>query len=97
VWKRWKTRTANVFLTKVEEFDEETAMDTEPPVVLDQDGMKVWRGEIHKEDENGDVDRSASLLLIGRVLYDAGAMQRTVVEALKESILRRNCSRTLMS
>jgi hypothetical protein len=63
---------------------------TEPPVVLDQDGMKVWRGEIHKEDENGDVDRSASLLLIGRVLYDAGAMQRTVVEALKESILRRN-------
>ena len=37
--KRWKTRTANVFLTKVEEFDEETAMDTEPPVVLVEDGL----------------------------------------------------------
>jgi hypothetical protein len=64
--------------------EERTDEDEEPPVLLNDYGMKVWRGEEYKKDENGDVDRSRSLLLIGRVLYDAGATEITIVEALKE-------------
>ncbi len=56
----------------------------EPPVLLDNYGMKVWRGENPKLDDDGEVDRSASLLKMGRVLYDAGATRKTIVEALEE-------------
>jgi hypothetical protein len=56
----------------------------EPPVVLGAEARKVWRGEKPKRKDNGEVDRSRSLLKIGRVIYDAGATRRTVVESLKE-------------
>jgi hypothetical protein len=56
----------------------------EPPVVIGSEALKVWRGEAPKLKDSGEVDRSASLVKIGRVIYDAGATRRIVVEALKE-------------
>src|SRR5215211_7968415 len=44
-----------------------------PPVALGPEALKVWRGEKPKAKDTGEVDRSASLMKIGRVLYDAGA------------------------
>jgi hypothetical protein len=58
--------------------------DGEPPVELGTEALKVWRGEKPKVKDTGEVDRSASLLKIGRVIYDAGATRRTMTEALKE-------------
>jgi len=55
-----------------------------PPVALGPEALKVWRGEKPKAKDTGEVDRSASLMKIGRVLYDAGASRRVVAEALKE-------------
>ena len=49
--------------------------------------MEVWRGEKPKAKDTGEVDRSASLMKIGRTLYDASATGRTVAEALKEQDL----------
>jgi hypothetical protein len=56
----------------------------EPPVELGPEALKVWRGEKPKAKDTGEVDRSASLMKIGRTIYDAGATRRTVAEALKE-------------
>jgi AAA domain/RepB DNA-primase from phage plasmid len=56
----------------------------EPPVELGPEALKVWRGEKPKAKDTGEVDRSASLMKIGRAIYDAGATRRTVTEALKE-------------
>jgi AAA domain/RepB DNA-primase from phage plasmid len=56
----------------------------DPPVVLGPEALKVWRGEKPKIKDDGGVDRSTSLLKIGRVIYDAGATGPTVAEALKE-------------
>jgi hypothetical protein len=56
----------------------------EPPVELGPEALKVWRGEKPKAKDTGEVDRSASLMKIGRVIYDAGATRRTVAEALRE-------------
>src|SRR5215208_3665089 len=56
----------------------------EPPVVLDAEALKAWRGEKPKLKDDGKIDRSASLLKIGRVLFDAGATGSTVVQALRE-------------
>jgi hypothetical protein len=56
----------------------------EPPVELGPEALKVWRGEKPKAKNTGEVDRSASLMKIGRTIYDAGATKRTVTEALKE-------------
>jgi AAA domain/RepB DNA-primase from phage plasmid len=55
----------------------------EPPIVLGPEALKVWRGEKPKAKDTGEVDRSASLMKIGRVIYDAGATRRMVAEALK--------------
>ena len=55
-----------------------------PPVALGPEALKVWYGEKPKAKDTGEVDRSASLMKIGRVLYDAGASPRVVAEALKE-------------
>jgi len=57
---------------------------SEPPVELAPEALKAWRGEKPKAKDTGEVDRSASLMKIGRVLYDAGASPRVVAEALKE-------------
>jgi hypothetical protein len=56
----------------------------EPPVELGPNALKVWHGEKPKAKDTGEVDRSASLMKIGRTIYDAGATRHTVVEALKE-------------
>jgi P4 family phage/plasmid primase-like protien len=56
----------------------------EPPVELGAAALKVWRGEKPKAKDTGEIDRSASLMKIGRVLYDAGASGRVVAGALKE-------------
>src|SRR5215208_1838273 len=56
----------------------------DPPVELAPEALKVWRGEKPKAKDTGEIDRSASLMKIGRVLYDAGASPRVVAEALKE-------------
>ena len=61
-----------------------TDADDEPPVKLHPENLKWWAGERHKENGSGDVDRSATLLMIGRVLFDAGANRRVIVEALAE-------------
>ncbi len=57
-----------------------------PPVVLDAEGMATWRGERPKvkADGSGEIDRSASLPKIGRILYDAGATRPTIERALAE-------------
>ncbi|CAA9444729.1 MAG: hypothetical protein AVDCRST_MAG28-585 [uncultured Rubrobacteraceae bacterium] len=56
----------------------------EPPVVLSPEALKVWWGEAPRLKKNGEIDRSATLLYIGRVLYDAGANRRVVVESVRE-------------
>jgi hypothetical protein len=56
----------------------------EPPVVLSPEDFEVWTGKVVKLKDDVSVDRSASLLWIGRVLYDAGATRKTIVAALEE-------------
>lgn len=56
----------------------------EPPIVLSPEALQVWRGEKPKLKDSGAVDRSATLLHIGRVLYDAGGNRRVVVEGVRE-------------
>jgi hypothetical protein len=56
----------------------------EPPVVLDEQALRVWRGEEPKFKENGTVDRSASLVKIGRAVYDAGGNRPVIEAALEE-------------
>ena len=56
----------------------------EPPVALSPEALKVWRGEAPKLKDTGEIDRSATLLHIGRVLFDAGANRRVVVEGVRE-------------
>jgi P4 family phage/plasmid primase-like protien len=57
---------------------------SEPPVNLNPAQMKWWTGETYKGNAAGEIDRSATLLMIGRVLYDAGANRKVIVEALAE-------------
>jgi hypothetical protein len=56
----------------------------QPPVRLNNYGMRVWHGEQVKFKDDGQVDTSASLLLLGRVLHNGGATRSTIVEALRE-------------
>jgi hypothetical protein len=58
--------------------------DDEPPVALDSEQMRWWTGEKFKEKEDGEIDRSKTLLMIGRALYDAGANRNVIVEALSD-------------
>jgi hypothetical protein len=55
-------------------------------VKLGAEGLRVFRGEAPKvkADGTGEVDRSATLMKIGRVLYDAGANRTVLVAALRE-------------
>lgn len=59
-------------------------VDLEPPVVLDADDLAVWRGAAPKRKPDGTIDTSATLLKIGRALYDNNATRRTIVAALAE-------------
>src|SRR5215207_9727904 len=54
------------------------------PVALDAERMKVWYGAKPKFKADGRVDRSASLVKIGRVLYDVGANRAVIADALRE-------------
>jgi hypothetical protein len=54
----------------------------EPPVELGPEALKVWRGEKPKAKDTGEIDRSGSLLKVGRVLYDARATRPAIVTAL---------------
>jgi P4 family phage/plasmid primase-like protien len=56
----------------------------EPPVALGEEALKVWRGERPKAKDTGEIDRSASLVKIGRALFDAGGTRMVIVAALKE-------------
>lgn len=56
----------------------------EPPVELTGQALIVWQGEDPKLKEGGEVDRSTSLVKIGRVLYDAGANGPVILDALAE-------------
>jgi hypothetical protein len=56
----------------------------EPPVELDPDALQVWRGERPKVKDSGKIDTSATLVKIGRVIFDAGATRPAIVAALRE-------------
>jgi putative DNA primase/helicase len=56
----------------------------EPPVELEAEALEVWRGERPKVTDDGRINRSSSLVKIGRVLYDAGATRPAIVAALAE-------------
>lgn len=55
-----------------------------PPVRLSARGQRVWEGRRPKRTPEGAIDRSASLVTIARVLYDAGAPIETIAAALAE-------------
>jgi hypothetical protein len=55
----------------------------EPPVQLDGATLQVWHGEDTKL-RDGQLDRSGSLIKIGRVLYDAGANREVIERALEK-------------
>lgn len=67
-----------------EHFDAREDADGEPPVVLDNRGLRVWRGEDAKLKDSGEIDKSATLMKIARVLFDAGANKPVIVDALAE-------------
>jgi hypothetical protein len=56
----------------------------EPPVQFNERGLRVWNGEDPKLKDSGELDRSGSLVKIGRVLYDAGANREVIERALEE-------------
>jgi P4 family phage/plasmid primase-like protien len=55
----------------------------EPPVTLFGHALEVWRGNDPKT-RDGEIDRSGSLVKIGRILYDAGANRAVIEESLRE-------------
>ncbi len=58
----------------------------DPPVVLDDHGLAVWRGEkaVLKEESPGEVDRSSTLFKIGAELARAGATPKAIRDALAD-------------
>lgn len=56
----------------------------EPPVRLNPAALKRWRGEVVERKEDGELDRSESLVQIARALSWAGATGQTVRDALRE-------------
>jgi hypothetical protein len=57
---------------------------SEPPLELGPEALKIWHGERPKAKDTGKIDRSGTLLKIGRVLYDAGGTRALIVQALHE-------------
>lgn len=60
------------------------AAGTEPPVRLVGKALQRWRGTLVAAGADGQADRSKSLFLLGRVLFDAGASRETIMVALAE-------------
>ena len=54
-----------------------------PPVRLSTVGLAYWHGERVKEKPDGITDRSATLFGIGGFLAEAGASERTIVDAIE--------------
>ena len=71
-------------LPKVVRSSNESGSTAEPPIELGTEALKVWRGEKPKAKDTGEIDRSGSLVKVGRVLYDAGATRPAIVAALAE-------------
>jgi hypothetical protein len=71
---------------RAERAERAVCADDEPPIELDGLGLETYRGQRPKvkRDGTGQVDRSASLLKVGRVLYDGGMTRRGLVDALAE-------------
>jgi hypothetical protein len=55
-----------------------------PPLALDAASCRVWCGKEPKLKDDRRIDRSGSLVKIGRVLYDAGGERPLIVQALRE-------------
>lgn len=64
--------------------EEDQTLAQEPPVRLSELQRRVWDGLVPKRKAGGDIDRSGSLLKIGRALYNAGANRPVIVAALEE-------------
>jgi putative DNA primase/helicase len=71
-------------LPKASPSDNGIGRSDEPPVELATEALKVWHGERPKATHTGEIDRSGSLVKIGRALYDAGATRPAIVAALAE-------------
>ena len=56
----------------------------QPPVRLDAEDERRWRGELVARKPDGDIDRSKSLVLISFALAAEGMSERGIVEALRE-------------
>jgi hypothetical protein len=81
----YSSRELHEILPKLEESEVIGPEEDEPPVVLGPEALKVWRGEKPKyREDNGKVDKSATLMKIGRALYDAGGNELVVVEGVRE-------------
>ncbi len=71
-------------LPEVLSTDRNRSAGNEPPVELGPEALKVWRGEKPKLKADGQLDRSSTLVKIGRELYDAHANRAVIVAALRE-------------
>lgn len=56
----------------------------DPPCPLSAHDLATWQGKYPKRKPDGSIDRSATLLKIGRVLYDAEVGRRWIVTALRD-------------
>jgi hypothetical protein len=59
-------------------------IEDEPPIPLNEHQIAVWRGAIPILKPDGEIDRSASLLRIGRMLWNAGMTRAGVIAAVAE-------------
>ena len=84
-WAVTMLREAATRKQRQSEHRREAGGDAEPPVRLADGELAWWRGErvLHRPDESDTVDRSRSLLMIGRVLFESGATRRAIVPALR--------------
>ena len=71
-------------LPKTAEREVEEGAGGEPPIELGPEALRVWRGEKPVLTDVGRVDRSRSLVYIGRVVYDAGGTRPLIVRTLRE-------------
>jgi RepB DNA-primase from phage plasmid len=55
-----------------------------PPVRLGDAALRRWHGEIAERKENGEIDRSSTLVQIAWGLARAGASERIIIEALRD-------------
>lgn len=75
------------FLVKEEKQGVQPLDHDEPPVPLDPSELRWWNGE-RKEMKDQTIDRSATLIRIGRILVKHGLSRRGVHDALRDRDLR---------